>query len=336
VKIKKKIAMLDLSTKYMGLELKNPIIVGSSGLTNSVENVIEIEKNGAAAVVLKSVFEEQIKHEINKTLKQSDNAFAYPEALDYISNYTEENTFSSYLDLIRNCKKSVKIPIIASINCVSASEWITYAKRIEEAGADALELNIFLLPSDLNNSSEDNEKLYLDIVNEVKRQVSIPIAVKTSFYFSGLAKMMLKLSWTGIGGLVFFNRFFSPDIDIDRLIITNSNVYSRPEEIVTPLRWVAVLSDRLYCDICASTGIHDGKAVVKQLLAGAKAVQVVSVLYKKGFSQIGSIIKELEDWMKEHNFKSIEEFRGKMSYKKSENSAAYLRVQFMKYFAGVE
>lgn len=336
MKIKKKIAMLDLSTKYMGLELKNPIIVGSSGLTNSVENVIEIEKNGAAAVVLKSVFEEQIKHEINKTLKQSDNAFAYPEALDYISNYTEENTFSSYLDLIRNCKKSVKIPIIASINCVSASEWITYAKRIEEAGADALELNIFLLPSDLNNSSEDNEKLYLDIVNEVKRQVSIPIAVKTSFYFSGLAKMMLKLSWTGIGGLVFFNRFFSPDIDIDRLIITNSNVYSRPEEIVTPLRWVAVLSDRLYCDICASTGIHDGKAVVKQLLAGAKAVQVVSVLYKKGFSQIGSIIKELEDWMKEHNFKSIEEFRGKMSYKKSENSAAYLRVQFMKYFAGVE
>ncbi len=328
--------MLDLTTKYMGLELKNPIIVGSSGLTNSVENIIEIEKNGAAAVVLKSIFEEQIKHEISKTLKQSDNAFAYPEALDYISNYTEEHSFASYLDLIKNCKKSVKIPIIASINCVSASEWISYAKKIEEAGADGLELNIFLLPSDLNNSSEDNEKLYLDIVNEVKRQVTIPIAVKTSFYFSGLAKMMLKLSWTGINGLVFFNRFFSPDIDIDRLTITNSNVYSRPEEIVTPLRWVAVLSDRLYCDVCASTGIHDGKAVIKQLLAGAKAIQVVSVLYKNGFTHIGKMLKEIEDWMKEHNFNSIEEFRGKMSYKKSENSAAYLRVQFMKYFAGVE
>jgi dihydroorotate dehydrogenase (fumarate) len=328
--------MLDLSTKYMGLELKNPIIVGSSGLTNSVENIIEIEKNGAAAVVLKSIFEEQIKHEINKTVKQNDFNFAYPEALDYISNYSEEHSFEAYINLIKESKKAVKIPVIASINCVTSSEWTVYAKRLQEAGADAIELNIFLLPSDLNNSSEQNEKVYFDIINEVKRQVTIPISIKTSFYFSGLAKMMLKLSWTGIGGLVFFNRFFSPDIDIDNFEITNANVFSRPDEISTSLRWVAILSDKLYCDVCASTGIHDGKAVIKQLLAGAKATQITSVLYKNGFTHIPTMLKEIEDWMIKNNFKTIEEFRGKMSYKKADNSAAYLRVQFMKYFAGIE
>ncbi len=330
--------MVDLSTQYMGLTLKNPIIVGSSGLTSSVEKIIEIEKNGAAAVVLKSLFEEQIKHEINKTIRQNDNtsSFAYPEALDYIKNYSEAHLFESYLSLTKECKKAVKIPIIASINCVTASEWIAYAKRIQDAGADALELNIFLLPSDVNNSSEQNEKVYFDIINEVKKRVSIPVAVKTSFYFSGLAKMMLKLSWTGISGLVFFNRFFSPDIDIDNFTITNANVYSHPEDITTSLRWVAVLSDKLYCDIAASTGIHDGKAVIKQLLAGAKATQVVSVLYKNGFTHIGVMLKEIEEWMQKNNFKNIEEFRGKMSYKKTGNTPAYLRVQFMKHFGGIE
>ncbi len=328
--------MIDLSTNYMGLALKNPIIVGSSGLTSSVEKIIEIEKNGAAAVVLKSIFEEQILHDINKFLNQNDDSFAYPEALDYIKNYSEQHSFESYLTLIKDCKKAVKIPVIASINCVSSSQWTIYAKKIQDAGADALELNIFLLPSDVNNSSEQNEKVYFDIISEVKKQVSIPIAIKTSFYFSGLAKMMLKLSWTGISGLVFFNRFFSPDIDIDNFTITNSNVYSQPGDISTSLRWVALLSDKLYCDVAASTGIHDGKAVIKQLLAGAKATQVVSVLYEKGFSHIGSMLKELEDWMQKNNFQNIESFRGKMSYKKTGNTPAYLRVQFMKHFSGIE
>ncbi|MFZ4399627.1 MAG: dihydroorotate dehydrogenase-like protein [Bacteroidales bacterium] len=328
--------MIDLSTNYMGLTLKNPIIVGSSGLTDTVEKVIEIEKNGAAAVVLKSLFEEQIKHEINKTISQNGNSFAYPEALDYIKNYSEEHSFETYINLIKDCKKAVKIPVIASINCVTASEWIAYAKRIQDAGADALELNIFLLPSDVNHSSEQNEQLYFDIISEVKKQISIPIAVKTSFYFSGLAKMMLKLSWTGINGLVFFNRFFSPDIDIDNFTITNANVYSHPEDITTSLRWVAVLSDKLYCDVAASSGIHDGKAIIKQLLAGAKAVQVVSVLYKNGFEYIAVMLNEIESWMQKNNFKNIEEFRGRMSYKKTGNTPAYLRVQFMKYFAGIE
>ena len=328
--------MIDLSTNYMGLNLKNPIIVGSSGLTNSVESIIEIEKNGAAAVVLKSLFEEQIKDDINKTTHENNQSFAYPEALDYIKDYAVTHSLESYLKLIKDCKKAVQIPIIASINCVTASQWVAYSRKIQEAGADALELNIFLLPSDMNNSSEENEKVYFDIINEVRKHISIPIAVKTSFYFSGLAKMMLKLSWTGISGLVFFNRFFSPDIDIDNFKVTNANVYSHPEEISTSLRWVAVLSDKLFCDVAASTGIHDGRAVIKQLLAGAKAAQVVSVLYKNGFEYINHMLKEIEVWMIKNDFENIESFRGKMSYKKTENTPAYLRVQFMKYFAGID
>ncbi len=329
--------MIDLSTNYMGFKLKNPIIVGSSGLTDNVKNVVEAEKNGAAAVVLKSLFEEQIKFELNSaSLKQNDTSFAYPEAVEYISDYATKTSINNYLRLIEDCKKQTSIPIIASINCTSNAEWVHFAKKIEEAGADALELNIFLLPSDLNHSSEQNEAVYFDIISEVMKHVKIPIAVKTSYYFSGLAKMMLKLSWTGISGLVFFNRFFSPDIDIDNFTITSANVLSRPEEVSTSLRWVAILSDRLYCDVAASTGIHQGRDVIKQLLAGAKATQIVSTLYKHGFPHIETMLKDMEVWMQAKNFNTIEEFRGTMCYRKTQNPAAYLRVQFMKYFADIE
>ncbi len=328
--------MIDLSVKYMGLELKNPIIVGSSGLTNSVEKVIEAEKNGAAAVVLKSLFEEQILAEISHDISQSDSSFVYPEAYDYISNYVKGHSIEQYIKLIRDCKKAVSIPVIASINCVSATEWPKFAKRIEEAGADALELNIFILPSDLNHTSEQVEKVYFEIIEEVKKYTTLPIAVKISNTFSGFSKMALKLSWTGIKGIVMFNRFFSPDVDIDTFKITATNIFSQPEESSLPLRWIGILSELLYCDVAATTGIHQGSDVIKQLLAGANAVEIATTLYKNGFGQIGVMLKDIEKWMEKHNFKSIEEFRGKMSAKKTENPAAYLRVQFMKYFAGIE
>ncbi|MFC2100568.1 dihydroorotate dehydrogenase-like protein [Bacteroidota bacterium] len=327
--------MIDLSTKYMGLDLKNPIIAGSSGLTKSVENIIELEKNGAAAVVLKSLFEEQIKYEINKTFIQS-NTYSYPEAEDLISNYSKEHNIDEYLTLIKDSKKAVSIPIIASINCISSDEWTLFAKKMEDAGADALELNIFIIPSDPYHDSEQNEKVYFDIIHEVSKHISIPLSIKISYYFSGLAKMALKLSWTKISGLVLFNRFFSPDIDIEKFTITSTNVFSSPNELATSLRWVAMLSDRVHCDIAASTGIHDGKAVIKQLLAGAKATQVCSALYKHGFSAIGNMLKELESWMKQKGFDKTSDFIGKMSYKKADNPAAYQRVQFMKHFAEIE
>lgn len=329
--------MADLSTNYMGLQLRNPIIVGSSGLTNTVDKIVEIEKAGAGAVVLKSLFEEQIMFHTHKAVTQSEaGGYIYPEAEDYISNYTQENDVGEYLNLIKGCKEKVNIPIIASINCVSSSEWMSFGKKIQEAGADGLELNIFILPSDPRRGSEENEKVYLDIAMTMVKELSIPVAIKLSYYFSGLAKTMLKLSWTGIKGIVLFNRFFSPDIDIDKFEVTATNVFSTPDELATSLRWVAMLSDRLHCDISASTGVHSGEAAIKQMLAGAKSVQVASAVYKSGNGVIGEMVGFLEQWMDKHNFQNTSDFIGKMSFKSTENPAAYERVQFMKHFAGIE
>ncbi len=329
--------MASLNTRYMGLELRNPIIIGSSGLTSSLENVKELEKNGAGAVVLKSLFEEQIRYEINKTMNQSSSSENYyPEAQDYISNYSRTFHIDNYLKLISDCKKAVSIPVIASINCVTADEWTAFSKRIEAAGADALELNIFILPADPNLSGEQNEKIYFDIIDLVKKQISIPIALKISYHFSGLAKTALKLSWAGAKGMVLFNRFYSPDINVDNLKVIPSHVFSTPDEISISLRWVAMLSDRLYCDIAASTGVHDGKGLVKQLLAGAKAVQIASTLYKNGFERIGEMLMYLEGWMEKHGYNTTSDFIGQLSLKKAENPAAWERVQFMKHFAGIE
>lgn len=330
--------MVDLSTTYMGLKLKNPVIAGSSGMTRTVENIVEVEKNGGAAVVLKSLFEEQIRLDINRSLNQSsvDTPYGYAEALDYITNYSKENAVGDYLSTIREAKNRVAIPVIASINCTSPHEWITFARKVQEAGADALELNIFILPSDPRMNGEENKQIYLDIIQSVLKQITIPLSVKISYYFSDLAKFSLKLSWTGISGLVLFNRFFSPDIDIEHFKVTATNVFSTPEELAMSLRWVAILSDKVHCDIAASTGVHDGKAVIKQLLAGARAVQCVSALYKYGYGHIGTMLAELEEWMVRHNYSRIDDFWGMLSYKKAENPAPYERVQFMKHFAGIE
>lgn len=328
--------MINLETTYMGIKLKNPLIVGSSGLTNSVENIIEIEKNGAAAVVLKSLFEEQINHSASNTLMQNEFGNYYPEAEDYVKHYTRMADVEKYIDLIKNAKEKVKIPIIASINCISDSEWIDFAKRIEQAGADALELNVFVLPSDIKKDGAENEAVYFEIAKSIKKTVKIPVALKISYYFSGLAKTINELSWTGIDGLVLFNRFYSPDFDIETMEVKPSYIFSKPNDLSLSLRWVAMLSDHINCDIAASTGVHDGTALIKQLLAGAKAVQITSVLYKKGFKEIGSMLEELENWMKRKNFTNLNQFCGKLSVKKSDNPAAFERVQFMKHFSGIE
>lgn len=330
--------MADLSTTYMGLKLKNPIIAGSSGLTKSIDNIKELAANGAGAIVLKSLFEEQIKAEASKAFTESDpvTGYGYAEAQDYVVNYTKHHDLEEYLQLIRDAKAAVDIPIIASINCVSSNEWIKFAKNIQEAGADALELNVYILPSDPRRSGEDNQRVYFDIIEKVKKQIDIPIALKISPYFSGLAKIALKLSWTGISSLVMFNRFYSPDIDIHNFKITSTNVFSNPEEISTSLRWVAMLSDKLHCDISASTGVHTAEGAIKQLLAGATTVQLCSTLYRHGLGRIKEVLADMETWMQEHEFEKVDDFRGKLSYKRAENPAAYERVQFMKHFAGIE
>lgn len=328
--------MANIATTYMGLSLSSPVIIGSSGLTSSIDNIKEFAARGAGAVVLKSLFEEQIKYEIAHTTSHEITSNLYPEAQDYIANYSHNHRVDEYLELIRSAKREVSIPIIASINCISSEEWVTFARKIESAGADALELNVFIMPSDPSFGAEHNEKVYFAILDEVKKLISIPIALKISYYFSGLAKMALKLSWAGAKGLVLFNRFYSPDININTMKVVATNVFSTPEEISTSLRWVAMLSDRVYCDICASTGVHDSEGLIKQLLAGAKAVQIASTLYKNGFDRIDEMNSGLKSWMEQHGYEKIEDFVGKMSFKKAENPGAYERVQFMKHFAGIE
>ena len=328
--------MIDLSTTYMGLSLRSPVIIGSSGLTRSIDNLKQMEAKGAGAVVLKSLFEEQIKYEVRKVFSYDDMVGAYTEADDYIRNYARTHALDEYLNLIREAKKAISIPVIASINCVSAEEWTSFAKNIQQAGADALELNIFVIPSDVDKEAADYEKLYFDILEKVKKEISIPIALKISSHFSGLANFVKKLSWSGVKGIVLFNRFFNPDIDIEKQRMSASSIYSTPDEITISLRWIGILAGRVQTDLCASTGVHDGKGVVKQLLAGAKAVQVCSTLYKNGLGQLDVINKELIQWMEKNNYSKISDFDGKMSFKKGESPAAFQRVQFMKHFAGID
>jgi dihydroorotate dehydrogenase (fumarate) len=327
--------MADLTTKYMGLNLRNPIIAASSGLTNSLQDIKDIEKFGAGAVVLKSLFEEEINIELQKSLSEMNRpGTLYPEIYDFFDYDMVEDSVSRYLFMIEKAKKVSTIPIIASINCVSASDWTIFAKRIEDAGADALELNLFVLPSDFNRTIEQTESIYFDVINKVRNEIKIPIALKTSYYFSNLGQMLKKLSETGISALVLFNRFWSPDFDIDNLKVLSSHVLSTPGELSISLRWIAIMANRVKCDLAASTGIHDGRSVIKQLLAGANVVQVASTLYRNGFPRIQKMLDEMEEWMFTHDYKKVSDFRGLMSQSQSENPAAFERVQFMKFFSG--
>jgi dihydroorotate dehydrogenase (fumarate) len=322
--------MFDLTTTYMGLKLKNPIIIGSAGLTDSAEKIKKLEDNGAAAVVLKSIFEEQILMESNHIQHEH---VVHTEELDYIRNYTRDHNLDEYLTVIKEAKKKVSIPIIASIHCNSASEWTSFAKKIESAGADALELNMFILPGDTQKKGIEIEEVYFNIIEAVRKQVTIPISIKVSFYFSGLANMIFNLSVRKINGIVLFNRFYRPDIDLDRMEIVSADVFSTPGENSLPLRWVGMLSDKVKCDMAATTGIHDGKTIVKNLLAGAKAVQVATAIYQKGPGHIQNMLNEIESWMKTKKIKKLSDVIGKLSYKNIDDPVKYERSQFMRYYS---
>lgn len=326
--------MVDLSTEYLGLKLKNPVIAGSSGLTNSVKGVKQIEENGAGAVVLKSIFEEEIAFEYEDILKEAEAEGINLDQFDYYDFQIKGENLDKYTTLIKESKNSVSIPVIASINCVYSHEWTSFAKQLEKAGADALELNMFFLPTEFDRSSQEKEKAYFQIIEKVKKEVSIPIALKISYYFSNLGPMIQKLSNTGISGLVLFNRFFSPDFDIDKFEVVSTSVFSNPSDLPLSLRWIAIMAERVNCDLAASTGVHDGTAIIKQILAGANAVQVVSALYKNKLGYIQEMLKTVEAWMEGKGFNNLSDFRGKMSQAKSSDPAAYERVQFMKYFGG--
>lgn len=328
---------MDLTTNYLGLNLKNPIVVGSCSLTSSVNEIKKLEKYGAGAVVLKSIFEEEILMDAEDQLREAkENSFIYDrysETLDYIDLHIKEERLTDYIQLIKNAKKEVLIPIIASVNCVSSAEWTSFAKRIEEAGADALELNISLNPTDME--IRDFELTIKEIIQKVLAQVNIPVAVKINNSFTHMARTILDLSETGIAGLVLFNRAYAPDIDIDTFEAVQGRSFSSENAYIEPLRWVALLSDKINCSLAASTGIYTSDAIIKQILAGADVVQVVSALYEHGTEHINVLLTGIEKWMEEKGFSSLEQFKGRASSKNAGNPAVFERIQFMKHFAGI-
>jgi len=344
--------MANLKVKYMGLDLRNPIVIGSSGLSGSLDNIKKFNDSGAGAIVLKSIFEEQIRFETNEMMNDSSQEsmkpmlkgyediiskqpYDYAEAIEYVKNFAGEQTLKKYLDFIVKAKKASGVPIIASINCNSAYDWHYFARRIEEAGADALELNIYVLPSDFSKTSEENEKIYFDIIAAVLKQVKIPVSIKIGYYFSSLANTLYRLSNTGIKGMVLFNRPYSPDIDINNFTITNSNIFSGSNEFAQSLRWIALLSGNSGCDIGATCGIHHYDTAIKMILAGASTVQFSSALYKNGFIVIEKMIAGIEEWMAHHKFENITDFKGKLSQNNIKDKVVYERVQFMKLYSDI-
>jgi dihydroorotate dehydrogenase (fumarate) len=322
--------MADLTTTWLGLKLANPLVVGSSGLTATVTGAREAEYAGAGAVVLNSLFEEEISVDAAVAEKDAAAKGLTTASYDYYDYELRGDRLAEYAAFVAEAKRAVSIPVIASINCTYSHEWAPFAAEVEKAGANALELNLFSLAADLGRTSEAREKTFLSIVERVRAVVRIPIAVKIGQHVTALGRFIDALSRTGVQGVVLFNRPFAIDFDVERMAVTASAALSEPSESLSPLRWVALMAGRVACDLCASTGVHDGAAVIKQLLAGAKAVEIVSALYRGGSRLLKGMHEDLGGWMDRHGFATIESFRGRMSRAASEDPAAYERVQYLK------
>lgn len=329
--------MADLTTNYLGMNLKSPIIVGSSGLSSTLENIKLMEKNGAGAIVLKSVFEEEILLLLNKQMKDAAKDkllyYDYSETYDYLDVHTRNEELDTYRQHIAEIKKETLIPVIASINCITDNEWTDFALKFQEAGADALELNLFFNPTGFRQV--DYEKLSISIVEKLLKTVTIPVAVKLSKYYSNPGYTIQKIGATGVHGVVLFNRFYSVDIDLNKLDVTSADIYSSPQEYTSPLRWIALLSDKLNCSIAASGGIYSGEAALKMILAGADAVQVVSVLYKNGIDYLSVLIHEMDQWLENKGYHSVSQLKGKVSFRNIKDPEVFERMQFMKYYGGI-
>ncbi|MDR2563013.1 MAG: dihydroorotate dehydrogenase-like protein [Prevotellaceae bacterium] len=324
--------MKHLHTKYLGLELKSPVIAGSSGMTMSASKARIMAQAGAGAIVLKSLFEEQINGESG--VIEDSSCTDYPEAADYIRAYTRSNSIDKYLDSIAEIKHAAGVPVIASVSCLSPNNWIDFAKQIENAGANAMELNLFYLPLDKNRKGTSYEQLYYDVVERVKATVKIPIAVKLGANFTNLLNVIQELHFRRVDGVVMFNKFYEPNIDINKMQIVPGNIFSHASDLRIALRWVAIVSAQIpQIDVSASTGIHDGTAAVKQLLAGARTVQMTSALYQNGPEYIAKVLTFITEWMEKHGFKTLDDFRGKLHYGNIPDHELYERSQFMKYFS---
>lgn len=326
---------MDTKTKYLGLEIDSPIIVGSCGLTNDINNLVKMEQAGAGAVIIKSVFEEQIIYDIKRNLSMMAPTDNYGMSYEYVAAHVSDDSLGKHFDLIKEAKKRLHIPVVGSINCYSFENWMTYTQRFQEAGCDALELNMAILPYETTMSYEDVDRLFSNIINTLRKSVNIPVSIKVSQNFTDMANFMQRLSWMNINGITMFNKALNVDIDIDKMELTHAPSLSTPEEMYNTLRWVAILSNKLRCDISASTGVHTPADVVKMLLAGAGTVQVVSSLYKNGIDYLQTLNDGLHKWMEEKGYTKLSQFRGKLAVKANDEASMFFRTQFMKHFAQI-
>jgi dihydroorotate dehydrogenase (fumarate) len=324
--------MPDLTTTYLGLKLKNPLVASASPFPKKIENIQRMEAAGLAAIVLHSLFEEQITFESNELdhfLNVGTESFA--EALTYFPDLQHYNMGPEpYLELIRKARAAVNIPIIASLNGISTGGWVEYARKIEQAGASALELNMYYLPTDPNLSGAELEEAYVHLVRDVRAKVHIPLAVKLSPFFSALPQMARRLISAGANGLVLFNRFYQPDFDLDSLQVVPHLKPSTSDDLLLPLRWIAILYDRIETDFALSSGVHTGQDLIKAVMAGASVAMTTSSLLENGIEHAGRILKEGEQWMTAHEYKSIRQMQGSMSQKAVAEPAAFERANYMK------
>jgi dihydroorotate dehydrogenase (fumarate) len=324
--------MIDLSTTYLGLKLHNPLVVSASPLCEDLDNLVAMEEAGAAAIVLHSLFEEQLtleSQDLTRNLFRGTESF--PEALSYFPDMADYNLGpEGYLEHIRQAKAAVKIPIIASLNGTSSGGWTRYAKEIEEAGADALELNIYHIPSHPDVTGVQVEHAYYELVRRVRSQIHIPLAVKLSPYFSALTNLAQSLSPVGADGLVLFNRFYQPDFDLENLEVVSSLTLSTPHELLLRLHWVAILYGAVRADLAITGGIHSAQDVLKAMMAGARAAMMTSALLKHGIKHLAHVRDQLVHWMEQHDYESIRQMQGSMSYRAVTDPAPFERANYMK------
>jgi dihydroorotate dehydrogenase (fumarate) len=323
---------MDLTTTYLGMNLKNPVVPSASPLSRDIGNIKEMEDAGAAAVVLYSLFEEQITHEaLELYFHTVTHQESYAEATTYFPETEVYNMGpEEYLEHIRKAKEAVQIPVIASLNGATPGGWTDYAKKIEQAGADALELNVYMLATDIKKSSQDIEKTYIEILKLVKSTVKIPVTMKLSPYFSSLAGFAKNLDDAGADGLLLFNRFYQPDIDLDTLEVVPNVLLSNPQSMRLPLRWIAILYGRIKADLAATSGIHSAEDVIKMVMVGAKITEMFAALHQYGIGHIRSVLRDIKTWMIDHEYESFDQMRGSMSHRSASNPAAFERANYMR------
>ena len=323
---------MDLSTTYLGMKLRTPLVPSASPLTEDLDHIRQMEDVGAAAVVLHSLFEEQIRQERDELLDHLEvGTHSYAEALSYFPEPTDFGaTPDAYLENIRRAKAAVRIPIIASLNGTSLGTWTNYARQIEQAGADALELNIYWIPTNLSMTGAEVEKIYLDIIKVVKSELAIPVAVKVSPYFTNFANMAAQIEAAGADGLVLFNRFYQPDIDVETMEIRPNVLLSTPMAMRVPLRWIALLHSRLNLSLAATGGVHRAADASKMLLAGADVTMVCSALLRHGIQYLAHMEKDLVQWMEKHEYDSVAQLKGSLSQKKCPQPSVFERAQYVR------